>query len=66
MEELAQSKPGVIEKVLHNVKAKIEEIKEGNESDKDSDFFVMEGFANDSSGNSKEFLMFCFSGKNCY
>lgn len=48
MEDLAQAKPGVIEKVLYDIKRKIEA--RGKEGDK-NDCLILEGLSDNSSGN---------------
>lgn len=51
IEDLAQGKPGVIEKVLNNIKTKIEKIKSRDDGDKSSDILVVEGMSGESTGS---------------
>lgn len=47
IEDLARAKPGVIEKVLYNIKTKIENKEKDGEK---SDCLILEGFSDNSSG----------------
>lgn len=53
MEDLARAKPGVIDKVLFNIKTKIES---KEKDDAKSDCLILEGFSDRSSGESFETL----------